>query len=302
MEYRTLGRSDLQVSSIGLGCVTFGREIDEETSFAVMDHAIDRGITLFDTAEAYSKGGSEQVVGRWLATRRARGKIALATKVTPPLGRARILAAAEESLRRLQTDVIDLYQLHAFDPDTPVEETLETLNTLVKQGKVRYTGCSNFAAWQLCKALWKADANGWASPVSVQPNYNLAIRDIENELLPLCADQQIGVITYSPLGAGFLTGKYTRTWTAPKGARFDIMPDHWKIYENETTLRRMEKLRAKSHETGVSMVHLALAWVIGQPGVTSVLIGCRSTAQVDQAFEAEQMGLAPALRAEMNRW
>jgi aryl-alcohol dehydrogenase-like predicted oxidoreductase len=302
MEYRTLVKSNLKVSSIGLGCVTFGREIDEETSFAVMDHAIERGITLFDTAEAYSKGGSEQVVGRWLAARRARDKIVLATKVTPPLGRARILAAAEESLRRLQTDVIDLYQLHAFDKNTPIEETLEALTTLIQQGKVRYAGCSNFAAWQLCKALWKADVNGWASLVSVQPNYNLAIRDIENELLPLCIDQQIGVLTYSPLGAGFLTGKYTRSWTAPKGSRFDIMPDHWEIYENETSLRRMENLRAKAQETDASMVHLALAWVIGQPGVTSVLIGCRSTAQVDQAFEAEQMGLAPELRAEMSSW
>jgi aryl-alcohol dehydrogenase-like predicted oxidoreductase len=302
MDYRTLGKSDLKVSSIGLGCVTFGREIDEETSFAVMDHAIERGITLFDTAEVYSKGGSEQVVGRWLAARGARGKIVLATKVIPPLSRQRILAAAEESLRRLQTDVIDLYQIHAFDKNTPIEETLEAFNTLVEQGKVRSIGCSNFAAWQVCKALWKSDVNGWASLVSVQPNYNLAIRDIERELLPLCADQQIGVITYSPLGAGFLTGKYTRSWTAPKGARFDIMPDHWAIYENETSFRRMEKLRAKSQETGASMIHLALAWVIGQPGVTSVLIGCRSTAQVDQAFEAEQMGLAPAQRAEMNGW
>jgi aryl-alcohol dehydrogenase-like predicted oxidoreductase len=302
MEYRTLGKSDLKVSSIGLGCVTFGREIDEETSFAVMDHAIERGITLFDTAEAYSRGGSEQVVGSWLAARRARDKIVLATKVTPPLGRERIFAAAEDSLHRLQTDFIDLYQLHAFDQKTPIEETLEALSTLVQQGKVRYVGCSNFAAWQLCKALWKADINGWASLVSVQPNYNLAIRDIENELLPLCADQQIGAITYSPLGAGFLTGKYTRSWTAPKGSRFDIMPDHWQIYENEASLRRMENLRAKSQGTGVSMIHLALAWVIGQSGVTSVLIGCRSTAQVDQAFEAEQMGLAPELRAEMNGW
>jgi aryl-alcohol dehydrogenase-like predicted oxidoreductase len=136
----------------------------------------------------------------------------------------------------------------------------------------------------------------------VQPNYNLAIRDIEAEMLPLCADQEIGVITYSPLGAGFLTGKYSKSWTAPQGTRFDRIPDHWAIYENATSMRRMENLRTKSQETGISMIHLALAWILGQPGITSVLIGSRNTAQIDQAFEAQQMGLSPELRAEMSSW
>lgn len=302
MEYRTLGNTDLKVSSIGLGCVTFGREIDEATSFTVMDHALERGITLFDTAEAYAKGRSEEVVGQWLKARGRRDQIVLATKVTPPLDEERILAAAEASLRRLQTDVIDLYQLHAFDPKTPLEATLAALNKLVEQGKVRYLGCSNFAAWQLCKALWEADANGWPRLESVQPNYNLAVRDIEAELLPCCADQEIGVITYSPLGAGFLTGKYTRSKTAPAGTRFDLLPSHWSIYDNEVAFQRMEKLRTKAEQTGRPMVDLALSWVIGQPGVTSVLIGCRSTAHVDQAFVAEQTGLPLALRAEMSSW
>ncbi|RIK37356.1 MAG: aldo/keto reductase [Chloroflexi bacterium] len=302
MEYRTLGNTDLKVSSIGLGCVTFGREIDEATSFTVMDHALERGITLFDTAEAYAKGRSEEVVGQWLKARGRRDQIVLATKVTPPLDEERILAAAEASLRRLQTDVIDLYQLHAFDPKTPLEATLAALNKLVEQGKVRYLGCSNFAAWQLCKALWEADANGWPRLESVQPNYNLAVRDIEAELLPCCADQEIGVITYSPLGAGFLTGKYTRSKTAPAGTRFDLLPSHWSIYDNEVAFQRMEKLRTKAEQTGRPMVDLALSWVMGQPGVTSVLIGCRSTAHVDQAFVAEQTGLPLALRAEMSSW
>lgn len=302
MEYRTLGRTALSVSSIGLGCVTFGREIDEAASFTVMDHALERGITLFDTAEAYARGRSEEVVGQWLKARGTRDRIVLATKVTPPLGEARILAAAEDSLRRLQTDVIDLYQLHAFDPNTPIEATLGALHKLVEQGKVRYVGCSNFAAWQLCKALWKSDVNGWPRLESVQPNYNLAIRDIEAELLPCCADQEVGVITYSPLGAGFLTGKYSRDKAAPAGARFDIMPGHWNIYDGELAFQRMDQLRAKATETGRSMINLALAWVVGQPGVTSMLIGCRTTAHVDQAFEAEQMGLDPALRTEMSSW
>ena len=216
------------------------------------------------------------------------------------LGRERILAVAEESLRRLQTDVIDLYQLHAFDASTPFEETMDALNTLVQQGKVRYLGCSNFDAWQICKALWIADVNGWAPMVSVQPNYNVAIRDIETELLPFCADQNIGVTSYSPLGAGFLTGKYTKTWTAPKGTRFDVMPDHWDIYENDVSMRRMEGLRDVASETGISMVQLALAWAIGQPGITSVLIGCRTTSHIDQAFQAEEMGLTQEIRDRIN--
>ena len=300
MEFRQLGNSDLRVSSIGLGSVTFGREIDAEESFSVIDYAMDRSINLIDTAEVYSAGGSETVLGQWLSRSSNRQKVVLGTKIAPPLGRERVLQVAEDSLRRLQTDVIDLYQLHAYDASVPFEETLGALNTLVEQGKVRYLGCSNFDAWQICKALWIADVNDWAPMVSVQPNYNVAIRDIEAELLPFCADQNIGVTSYSPLGAGFLTGKYTKTWTAPKGTRFDVMPDHWDIYENDASMRRMEGLRAMAAETGISMVQLALAWAIGQPGITSVLIGCRTLSHVDQAFNAEDMGLAQDLRDRLN--
>lgn len=302
MEYRQLGKTDLNVSAIGLGAVTFGREIDEATAFTVMDHALARGINLIDTAEAYAKGRSEEVVGAWLKQSGQRDKVVLATKLIPPLTAERIPTAVEASLRRLQTDVIDLYQIHAFDKNTPLDESLAALGQLVQAGKVRYLGCSNFAAWQLCKALWRADVLGLPRLESVQPNYNLAIRDIEAELLPLCADQQIGVLSYSPLGAGFLTGKYSKSWTAPQGTRFDIVPDHWKIYENATSMQRMENLRAKAQTTGISMIHLAMAWVLGQPGITSTLIGCRSPAQVDQAFEAAEMGLSAELRAEINSW
>ena len=300
MEIRQLGKSELQVSSIGLGSVTFGREIDAQTAYSIIDYALEREINLIDTAEAYSAGGSETVLGEWLSRGSNRQKVVLATKVGPPLGVERIQQAAEDSLRRLQTDVIDLYQLHSFDDNTPIEETLEALNRLVEQGKVRYIGCSNFAAWQLCKALWKAEVNGWAAMVSVQPNYNLAVRDIEAELLPFCADQNLGVISYSPLGAGFLTGKYHKTWTAPEGTRFDVIPDHWDIYENDLSMRRMEGLRTVAAETGISMVQLALAWAIGQPGITTVLIGCRKLSHVDQAFEAEAMGLTTELRDRLN--
>ncbi|MCB0114193.1 MAG: aldo/keto reductase, partial [Caldilineaceae bacterium] len=175
MEYRKLGRTELSVSSIGLGCVTFGREIDEDASFVVMDRALERGITLFDTAEAYAKGSSETVVGRWLADRGVRDQIVLATKVSGVLTRDRVISSAEASLQRLQTDVIDLFQVHHFDAKTPLNETLEALDALVKAGKVRYIGCSNYAAWQLCKSLWQQDVHDWARFESVQPNYNLVV-------------------------------------------------------------------------------------------------------------------------------
>ncbi|MEM7126191.1 MAG: aldo/keto reductase [Chloroflexota bacterium] len=300
MEYRKLGRTDLNVSSIALGCVTFDREIDPATSFTIMDHAIEREINLFDTAESYSEGKSETVVGKWLKESRKRDQIVLATKASPPLGK-RLIEAAEASLTRLQTDVIDLYQLHNWDEATPVEETMEALNTLVEQGKVRYIGCSNFMAWQLCKAQWKADVNGWPRMESVQPNYNVSIRDIEAELLPFCAEEEIGTITYSPLGAGFLTGKYHTVGASPQGTRFDVKPAHWDVYKGPTSMRRMEGLRAQAEMSGRSMVNLALSWVIGQPGVTSVLIGARKLSHIDQAFEAEQMGLEPDLREILNR-
>jgi aryl-alcohol dehydrogenase-like predicted oxidoreductase len=300
MEYRKLGKTDLEVSSIGLGCVTFGREIEETPSFTVMDHALECGITLFDTAEAYAQGASETVVGRWLQARLARDKIIRATKVAGVLQRERILTCAEASLQRLQTDRIDLFQVHHWSKEVPLEETLEALHTRVEQGKVRYIGCSNYAAWQLCKALWQADVHNWARLESVQPNYNLVTRNIEAELIPLCADQQIGIISYSPLGAGFLTGKYSQAGAIPAGTRFDIMPAHQNIYFTDTKFRIMEGLRAISNEVHSSMIQLALAWAIGQPGITSVLIGARNTDQVDQAFQAEAMGLDADLRARLN--
>ncbi len=299
MEYRQLGRSDLHISSIGSGCATFGREIDEVTSFAVLDHALERGINLIDTAEAYSAGGSEEVVGRWLNNRGAREQIVLATKVSGSLSRQRILSSAEASLRRLQTDRIDLFQLHVWDPNVPLEETLEALHTLVERGLARYVGCSNYAAWQLCKALWRQDVNDWARFESVQPNYSLVVREIEKELLPLCADQHVGVITYSPLGGGFLTGKYRQGGGVPSGTRMDVVPAMQEIYFHEAGFEIMERLRAKGKELGVSMAHLALAWVLGQPGITSVLVGARTPDHVDQALHAEAMGMSAELRDEL---
>lgn len=299
MEYRELGRSGLTVSAIGLGGATFGREIDEPTACAVLDRAFERGITLYDTAEAYSAGSSEEILGRWIAARGVRDQIVLATKVAGALTRARVVASAEASLRRLRVDAVDLFQLHHWDANTPLEETLAALAELVRAGKARAIGCSNFAAWQLCKALWRQDAARWPRFESVQPVYNLAKREIEAELLPLCADQQLGVITYSPLGAGFLTGKYQRGGPPPPGTRFEIVPGHQDIYFNEACYAAMERLRAQAAALGVPMAQLGLAWVLSRPGITATLIGARSATQVDQAFDALALSAAAAQHAEL---
>jgi 1-deoxyxylulose-5-phosphate synthase len=300
MEYRTLGRSGFRVSSIGLGCVTFGREIDAAAAFAVMDRALELGITLFDTAEAYGGGRSEEIVGQWLAERGARAGIVLATKVRSPLGRSRVLESAEASLRRLRTDVVDLFLLHSWDASAPLDETLEALDRLVRQGKARAVGCSNVAAWQLCKALWRQDVRGWSRMEAVQPNYNLVVRDIERELMPLCADQKVSVITYSPLGGGFLTGKYSRRDAAPAGTRFDVVPGMQPIYLHEAGFRILAGLEGKAAALGVTPSILALAWTMNHPGITSVLIGARSPQQVDQALAADALRMPAEMRAELD--
>jgi aryl-alcohol dehydrogenase-like predicted oxidoreductase len=284
MEYRRLGQSDLSVSSIGMGCVTFGREVDPQSSLLIMDHAFEQGITLFDTAEAYAQGASERVVGEWMKTRHSRDKVVLATKISGLLTRHRIVASAEASLKRLQTDRIDLLQTHVWDESTPLEETLGALTTLVQQGKVRHIGCSNYSAPQLEAALALSNTAGVSRLVSVQPPYNLVQRNIEADLLPLCAAENIGVISYSPLAAGFLTGKYRQGAAIPSGTRFDVIPGHQNIYFTEHGYQVLEKLDAESEATGQSHVQLALSWVLDQPGITSVLIGARNIDQIDQAI------------------
>ncbi len=291
MEYRTLGATDLDVSSIGMGCVTFGREIDRATSFDVLDRATERGINLLDTAAAYANGASELVLGEWIAARGARDRVVLATKVAGTLAKQQVIASAEESLKRLRTDRIDLLQLHHWSDETPLEETLEGLNTLVRQGKVRYAGCSNWDAQQLNQALRLVHEQACVLLQSVQPPYNLVQREIEAELLPLCGDQRIGVLSYSPLAAGFLTGKYARGREIPQGTRFDIIPDHQPIYFTDSGFAMLDRLLLVAEQSGRSPVDLALAWVIGRPHVTSVLVGARNPAQVDQAFNAERAGL-----------
>jgi len=286
MQYRSLGQSDVSVSSVGMGCVTFGREVDLQSSLLIMDHAFEQGITLFDTAEAYAQGESERVVGEWMKSRHSRDKVVLATKISGLLTRQRVVASAEASLKRLQTDRIDLLQTHVWDESTPLEETLGALTMLVQQGKVRQIGCSNYSASQLKAALALSSTGEFSRLVSVQPPYNLIQREIEADLLPLCAAENIGVISYSPLAAGFLTGKYRRGAAIPSGTRFDVIPGHQNIYFTEHGYQVLEKLDAESRATGQSHVQLALSWVLNQSGISSVLIGARNVGQIDQAIRS----------------
>lgn len=285
MQYKQLGQSDLTVSQVGMGCVTFGREIDEATSLDILDHAFDRGITLFDTAEAYGGGASEDILGKWMALRGTRDKIVLASKVSGTLSYDRIVSSANESLSRLGVDQIDLFQLHVWDESTSLDESLRALTDLQQQGKVRYVGCSNYNAAQLDRALTIAQENGWPRMESIQPPYNLVQREIELDIIPLCTEQQLGIISYSPLGAGFLTGKYRRGGEVPEGTRFDVIPGHQPIYFTEHGYSVLDELDRQSAETGLSLVQLSLQWVLNQSGITSVLIGARNLSQVDQTID-----------------
>ena len=244
LQYRQLGATNLQVSSIGLGCVTFGREIDETTSLAILDRAVERGINLLDTAAVYGEGASEEVLGNWMRLRASRDRVVLATKVSGLLTRDRVIASAEASLRRLGTDRIDLLQAHDWDSQTPLEDTLEAFEQLVQRGLVRYCGCSNWTVPHLRQAHSLAAGHNWQPLVSIQPIYNLVDRHIEEEILEFCSTHGMGVISYSPLGAGFLTGKYHRGHAVPSGTRFDVKPAHQDIYFTDHGFRVMELLRS----------------------------------------------------------
>ncbi len=323
---KPLGKSGLQVSRIGLGCVTFGREIDEQDSFRIMDYALERGITLFDTAEAYGGGeardyrrkvlgvddvrevsaeahSSEKIVGRWLRARGVRNQIVLQTKITTHFTASHIAQAVEDSLERLQTETIDIYMFHSFDADTPLEESLTAMTEALRRGKVHAIGCSNFTADQLRSALEVSRRLGLQRLEAVQPNYSLVARDIEQDLLPLCRKEQVAAVTYSPLGAGFLSGKYTADRHAfPKGSRFHVIPAHADVYFSERNFRVVEQLRNKSEVTGLPMVRLAMAWVLRNPDVTSALVGARTTAHLDNALMALEMDFPQEWMAEMNAW
>ena len=311
MQYRCLGRTGLRVSVYGLGTNAFGGRADEATSVRIIHHALDHGVNLIDTANIYTGGESERIIGK--AIRDRRHQVILATKCGMRTGdgpndrgssRWHIMRELEGSLRRLGTDYVDLYQIHEFDPDTPLEETLRALDDLVRQGKVRYVGCSNYAAWQLCKALWVSDRLGLVRYESVQPPYSPLDRRIERELVPLCLDQGVGILTYYPLAGGILTGKYRPGEAPPPGSRAVTQP-RFAERLSDRNLRLAEALAGLAREVGVTVAQLALAWAMHRPGITSVLVGATRVEQqeenlraVDVALDAEVIDRINQLSAE----
>ncbi len=305
MDIVRFGNSGVKVSRLCLGTMTFGREADEATSFAIMDRFIELGGNFFDTANTYTAGKTEEVVGRWLKERGARDKVFLATKVYAKMGpgandgglsRYHIQRAVEDSLRRLQTDVIDLYQIHRWDPGVPVEETVAALSYLVDQGKVRYLGASNLQAWQLSKFLYTADRLNEYRFISLQPIYNAISRGIENELLPLCQAEGIAVMPYNPLAGGVLTGKYKRGEALPEGARLQFLKNYYDRYYNEEALDTADRFVQAARERGVTPAQLAMAWVLAEPRVTCPIIGARNMEQFEDTLGALEVKLTPEER------
>jgi aryl-alcohol dehydrogenase-like predicted oxidoreductase len=314
MKIKRLGRTGLKVSEICLGTMTFGNQCDEPTSHAIMDKAFNHGVTFFDTADVYPLGATletvgrtEEYIGRWLKGRREH--IVLATKFFGKTGtdpndqggsRKHIMKAVEESLRRLQTDYIDLYQMHSPDPETPLDETLGALDDLVHSGKVRYIGCSNYPAWLLCKALWTSDKLGLARFDCVQPRYNLLFRQIEAELLPLALDQGIGVICYNPLAGGVLTGRYQAGQAPEEGTRFTVQ-NAGQLYQarywQEPQMHAVEHLKKLCDQRNLLVAQVALAWVLAQAAITSAIIGASKAEQLDQSLPAVDLTLDAQLLA-----
>ena len=315
MKYKLLGRTGLRVSELCLGTMTFGENfygiavVDQPAANAMVARALETGINFFDTADVYSYGQSEVVLGQALKDCGVeRDSVIVATKVRSPmteaatagtgdvnnvgLSRQHIFAAVEHSLRRLQTDYIDLYQVHGWDIRTPIEETMRALDDLVRQGKVRYIGCSNWSARHLMKAVCLSAANNWPSFVSLQAYYSLVGRDLEHELLPLCREEGLGVLPWSPLSGGFLSGKYTRDNPSPEGARrsgFQFPPiDEARGFDAVEVLARIAK------EKGRTVAQVALAWLLAQPGVTSIIIGANKMSQLEDNLKAGDLELTAA--------
>lgn len=300
-----LGKSGLRVSRLCLGTMTFGREADRDASFAILDRFVQAGGTFIDTADEYSTGGSELVVGSWLHERGLRDEVILATKVYARMGpgpndgglsRIHIQRAVEGSLRRLQTDVIDLYQIHRWDYACEPDETLRALDDLVRQGKVRYIGCSNLKAWHLAEFLYKARAAGLTEFICLQPIYNALNRSIECEQLELCEREGLGVITYNPLAGGMLTGKYGRG-RLPSGTRLATFPMYYDRYYTDQAIEIVEGFVAAAAERGVSPAALALAWVLAEPRVTCPILGARSVEQLNDTLTGLDVHLTPEERA-----
>lgn len=306
MDYLRLGKSGLKVSRLCLGMMTYGtpewREwvLDEDQSRPFIKRALELGINFFDTANAYSLGVSEEITGRALKDFARRDEVVIASKVFFPMGdkpnqgglsRVHILHAVEDSLRRLGTDYIDLYQIHRWDPHTSIEETLEALHDLVKSGKVRYIGASSMYAWQFSKSLYVADLHGWTRFISMQNHYNLVYREEEREMMPLCLSEGIGVIPWSPLARGFLSGNRTREeWGATSRAKTDDFAHH--LYYQESDFTVVERVEEVADQKGVSPSQIALAWLLHQPGVTAPIIGASKMPHLEENVAALDIELS----------
>ena len=317
MEHTRLGRTGLKVSRLCLGTMTFGLQSDEPTAVTILDRAADGGVDFIDTSDAYPLGGdlstrgaTEEILGRWLRGRRDR--FIVATKCFIQTGpapfdagnsRKHILDAVDASLRRLQTDYIDLYQLHGYDQDTPIDETLGALDDLVHQGKVRYIGCSNFLTYQMVRAIGRSETLGLARFDSVQPRYNLLFRQIEREMLPFCAEEGVGVIPYNPIAGGLLSGKHSRIAPPPEGSRFTLgtaaqayQDRYWHDREFDT----VEVLQQLAKNAGVSLVTLAVAWVLANPAITAPIIGASRPQQLDDSLAAVEFTLDDELKRQLD--
>lgn len=316
MEYRTLGRSGTVVSTYCLGTMTFGKETDEAGSHEQLDLFVEAGGTLVDTADVYTAGASEEIVGRWMAARPAdvRDRVVLATKARFPMGpdandaglsRRHLDRALEASLRRLGVEAIDLYQVHAWDPVTPIEETLRWFDDAVRAGKVRYFGLSNFAGWQVQKAVDVADFRGLPRPVTLQPQYNLLAREIEWEVVPACLENGLGLLPWSPLGGGWLTGKYTRDQRPTGATRLGEDPGRGveaydKRASSDRTWAVIDALQTVAEGRGVSMAEAALAWLHDRPAMTSVILGARTSEQLTANLRAAGLHLDEAETAALD--
>lgn len=307
MEYSRFGNTGMQVSRICLGCMSFGLppegahwELDEEQSRVYIRRALELGINFFDTANVYSHGVSEEVTGRALRDFARRDEVVLATKVRFPMGkgpnqaglsRKHILSSIEASLKRLGTDYVDLYQIHRWDYETPIEETMEALNDVVRAGKARYIGASAMYAWQFAKALFTADLHGWARFVSMQPHYNLIYREEEREMLPLCQDQKIAVIPFSPLARGWLARPPSTTHDETPRAQNDVLGRQ--RYDREDNARIIQRVNQVAAARGLPMAQIALAWMLAKPLVTAPIIGATQPHHLEDAVAALAVKLAP---------
>jgi 1-deoxyxylulose-5-phosphate synthase len=316
MKHRRLGRTGLKVSEICLGTMTFAGQCDETTGLEILDTAAERGVTFLDTADAYpippdpeTAGRTEAVIGRWFAANGRRDEFVLATKCRIRVGngpndqglsRRHILAACAASLRRLQTDYVDLYQAHMFDAETPLDETLRAFEDLVRSGMVRYIGCSNYAAWQLALALGLSERASLARYDCIQPRYNILFREIEAELLPLCRDQGVGVMVYNPLAGGLLTGKHARDQPPRPGTRFTLGVSgelYRERYWHAAQFDAVETLRDHCQARNLNLATVSAAWVLAQPGVTAAIVGASRPEQLTDTLAATDLTLDEETRA-----